>query len=206
MSGSSRLCLACLALFVSASCETLVGPPRLRSGLVWRDAPLPPLSAEVAPRIWLRVRGAEQARRRSLRLQLRRMLLEEGWQLLEDRAAAAVWLDVELRFWDENPFRDEGRSIWQHVLLGDRSRDLAALAPAAQDRRGILSGMGSTEREHDVVLDLLLRRPRGEAARSSLVAWVKRAELDDAEAAQSLAELVREGLRRSFQRIQSSSP
>jgi hypothetical protein len=200
-------------------CHWLAGNPdaTLNGSVLWFDAePSPVLSSlELGQTVWVRVRGNDAVGNsvRVLAGRVRQELLQQGWQVTEDRARAAVWLDLDIRYWGLNPARDEAGSTYAKVLR-DRRPDLLAEGETARGGRfsprsiltpaeAIVSSIVANVVEYDLIVDMrVLQRGRRDDTQETqtLVVWVRKIDLEEEEAAIGVGERVLAAIQGVFQR------
>lgn len=212
-----RVALVGLVTLPCAGCHWLAGNPdaTLNGAVVWReDQPVSIMAqADLDRVIWVRVRAGTTAGNtaRVLEDRVRRLLREEGWRIDADRAAATVWLDLDIRYWGVNPVRDEAGSTYAKVLR-DRRPDLLAEGETARGGRftarslitpveSVISSLVANVVEYDFIVDVHVMRTGGEQQESqTLIVWVRQIDLEEQPAAAAVGDRVLEALRAVFQR------
>ena len=214
-----RWLIAGVFLTSCAGCHWLAGNPdaTLNGAVKWLDAKPSPVvgSGELGRTVWIRVRASEDVDNfvPVLAGRVRQELMDEGWQVSEDRDRAAVWLDLDIRYWGQNPARDEAGSTYAKVLR-DRRPDLLAEGETARGGRfsprslltpaeAIVSSIVANVVEYDFIGDLhvLQRGSRDDSQeRQTLVVWVRKIDLEKEEAAIGAGERVLSAIRDMFHR------
>ncbi len=217
--GRIRSLIVLAILMPCTGCHWLAGNPdgRLNGSEAWYDAAPAPVtrSSDLGRTVWVRVRASESTRNsaRVLAGRVRQELMEQGWQVSEDRERAAVWLDMDIRYWGQNPARDEAGSTYAK-LLRDRRPDLLAKGEVARGGRfsgrsffapaeAIVSSIVANVVEYDFIADIHLLQRSGRSVsqeKQTLVVWVRKIDLEEEEAAVGAGELVLAAIGGVFQR------
>lgn len=204
--------LAALILAVPLTgCHWLSGNPDavLNHGVFWRETVLSPPVRQTL-RIWVRVGSADPSAGRVpvLATRVRQALMQHGWEVVEDRNRASVLLDLDIRYWGVNPIRDQAKSTYAKVLVGQRPERIGAKETPARGRFssrsfltpiiGTISAYTANVVEYNLIVDIHLQQNDLEEKRT-LVVWVRKIDLEEQEAANEISKRVLEALAEVFQ-------
>ncbi|MCA8954747.1 MAG: hypothetical protein KDC87_01660 [Planctomycetes bacterium] len=184
----------------------------LHGGFAWRSpAPSSVVGrGEGVPRVWLRVRGdsVDGARMRVLASRVRGLLVRQGWQVEDDRRVASLWVDLDVRYWGENPALDRGESVFAKLLRAHRpdyrNDDEPTGRPELTERwwltpgAALLSITFSHSVEHALVVDVRIRQGEQSDDWAPLVAWARRIDLTAPEAATELTDQLLKAMEKLF--------
>lgn len=201
-------------LLSAAGCHWVAGNPDvdLNSDFAWQGGSLPSSVRDqnFVPTVWVRVSSSEPNSAGSgnevgvLSSRVRQAFLADDWQVVDERAQAAVWLDLDIRYWGINPVRDQAASTYDKVVRAQRPQYFGAgesAHPGEYGSRAFLTPVTATISrysasvvEFDLVLDIHLKRGAMEGKRT-LVVWARRIDLQEQDAALAISERVLEALR-----------